>query len=193
MALAPYTPTPIQLVTLMEADDAEPRNADTTNAQDEQLANGIAWLADRTRTDVFFTQNDDGDGPVTVYYTFDDTGAPAYQDGPFIDVTGCLEDDVLVARFQGLFRGNFVQVAAIRLDFILDFGGGNQSAQAHFAGALARFAPAASATDPFPGALQGYQVVDRDGTARIKLVGKTFTDDLELISAYTIIVDRYRY
>lgn len=51
MPTAPYAATAVDpnSTNLQEADNTEPRNADTVNAQDEQLSNFTKWLRDRTK------------------------------------------------------------------------------------------------------------------------------------------------
>lgn len=142
--------------------------------------------------DVFFTQNDDGDDSlVTVYYTFG-AGGGLYQVGPYIDIPRCKVGDILYASFSGNGQGDFTGEGTLRLDFILDYGGPGETVQAHFAGARQRCTPMTGPSRPFPIGLRGYQVVSVAGTGRVMLVGKTTSLALELSSAYTLTVRRYR-
>lgn len=63
MPFADYTPSPVQLVTLSEADGSEPLGAGTTNVSLEQLADGVQYLNERAI-------QADGTGEVVGDYTW---------------------------------------------------------------------------------------------------------------------------
>lgn len=126
MPFPAYTPTPTQLVTLNEADDAEDPSAARTNVSLEQLADAIAYVQDRLAT---YQASAAGAGILDTFPAPANTGVFLYVNGTggtvVLDVAACLAGDVLRMTLATNVQMVLTQanVREMRIVVIEDYGG----------------------------------------------------------------------
>lgn len=137
---------------------------------------------------VFEDAGDDGDATPAPFFSF---SSSSYTTGVTLDVTSCQTGDVLVVEASLSGNGTFTNVARLRLQRVTGFGGGTPSSQDNISGAVRSISQPASSTTWVDAVLKGTVTVDQAGTVRIYVVGKAFTNTLD-IRNYSITVQRIR-
>lgn len=152
----------------------------------QKLANRTLFLNDR-RPRLYSDAGDDADGSPGFFATFNSS---SYTDGPFVDVPNVEVGDVIIVRAALLCVGDFTNVARLRLRNIDDFAG-TPTGELDISGAVTSISQPATTSTWIQVSLQGRVEVTEAGTTRVKIVGKAFTNAIN-VQTYALDAEHYK-
>lgn len=137
-----------------------------------------------THTDVGWWAHDDNDGADSVYVSFNSKEFKSADEyGVFVEMPDCAPQQTFVVSFDGLARGDFEYRASLRLTVK------QGDVVTPIPGAQVYLTPIPNVTSVHIGGAFIPAVV---GRCHVGLVGKTFTNGIELFGAATLLVQRHR-
>ena len=151
----------------------------------------IVWTG-HNRTDIGVWQRDDVDWPDSTLIEFTSQAwTSAEPVGLYVDMPETLAGDVIVARFVGQMKGDWLNRASVRLCFTQNAGTPG-AIPINMAGAQEYIYQPLTPEEPRPVNLQGSYRANVDGTFRVGLKGKVFAGTAKLFGSGTLLVERYR-
>lgn len=141
------------------------------------------------RVDIDHWQSDDYGGPDTILTTF--ANGIWTKATPFVDMEDSRPTDMIVATFSGQIKGDWQQRASVRMYFIADLGGPEQT-EADCAGAQVYLYQTSAAAESRNFTIQCIQIAGLPGTFRVGVKGKTYLGKASLFGASHLVVQRYR-